>query len=246
MTRVKRLIRSATFLTLWLGTSFFASYPAQARTTVLFNPPRGGAPQQTRGGASRGDLACTPDQATSELRLIALTPKSTYGLTLADHPSVFAYIPPTSAPAIFFNLKDEQGQVIYQTTLPLVSESASEGGVIRVDLPKSIPALELNKPYQWSMAVLCTGRLLPDSPFISSWVQRTESSPELTQQVTAAAPFDQATLYAANGIWYDTLTTLADLRQQHPDNADLTSTWATLLDSVELGTVSSAPFIEHP
>jgi len=207
---------------------------------VTFNPPRGGAPSQTRGGASRGDIACSRD-ATSrqEQQFVALTPTSNYGLTLADRPTFLAYIPPTTAHEAFFVLKGEDGQVYYQNTLPI----PSEGGVMRLPLPEAAPSLEVGKSYQWGMAILCSGRLRPDSPFISSWIQRTALDAALVNRLNTVSPIERAALYGANGIWYDALATLADLRMQQPENTTFSSTWETLLNSVELNRVATAPLL---
>jgi hypothetical protein len=206
--------------------------------SVTFNPPRGGAPRQTIGGASRGDVACSPGTASQqEQPFTALIPTSNYGLTLSHHPTFLAYIPPTSAQTAFFTLKDESGQVQYQSTFPI----PTNGGIVRFTLPTTTPGLEAGKLYQWGMAILCTGRLRPDSPFISSWIKRTQPSTNLTNQLAIASPLNRAAAYGANGIWYDTLATLAELRTQKPDNSTLTSIWQKLLESAELGRVAQAP-----
>jgi len=242
MNKLKRSHLSVLILTkLWLGCSLLSVLPVQAGTPVTFNPPRGGAPQQTRGGASRGEV-CGQPQADTASQLVALTPPSGYGLTLKAHPTFFVYIPPTSTKEAFFSLRDESGQVAYQATLPI----AAAGGVMRIDVPDTAPALEVGKSYQWGIALLCSGRLRPDSPFITSWIQRSQPSGEVAHAVDAAPSLEQAALYGSSGIWYDALSTLADLRQQQPHDAALTTVWQNLLNSVELNSVSSALFSSAP
>ncbi len=208
--------------------------PAYAGSTVTFNPPRGGAPQQTRGGASRGD---------TEPQLIALTPHSASGLTLKAYPTFFVYIPPTAAQKAFFSLRDEAGQVTYQTTLSIADLPIASGGILRVDLPDNAPALQVGKSYQWGIALLTSGKLRPDSPFITSWIQRRQPS---TIIADAEPSLENAALYGSSGIWYDALSTLADLRQQQPNDVELTTIWQNLLNSAELNSVPSALLLKAP
>lgn len=162
---------------------------------------------------------------------------SNYGLTIAERPTFFVNIPPTSAQQAFFSLKDEMGKVHYQAIVPVVSK----GKVMRFTLPQATLPLVVGKRYQWGVATLCSGKLKPDSPFVSSWIQRVEPSTKLVAQITQATPIDRASLYGSNGIWYDTLTTIADMRQQQPNNLTLVSTWSELLSSVGLSEIVSQP-----
>jgi hypothetical protein len=204
---------------------------------AAFNPPGGSAPSG-RGGASRGEVACSANPIEFSRRFVPLTPvDSNYGLTLSEHPTFFVNIPPSSAQKAFFSLKDETGKVHYQTVLPI----NQQGGIMRIALPQSVSPLMINRRYQWGVATLCSGKLKPDSPFVSSWVQRVEPSTTLINELAKSTPIDRAAVYSTNGIWYDTLTTIADTRQQQPNNATLLSTWSTLLKSVGLSEIASQP-----
>lgn len=215
---------------------------SDANISVTFTPPGGDAPYQTRGGASRGDVACTQNTSDTEQKFTPLTPTSSYGLTFSEHPVFFAYIPPTSAQAAFFSLTDEQGEVYYQTTMPI----PTTGGLVEVAIPDTSPPLEVGKSYQWGMAILCSGRLRPDSPFISSWVKRTELSVDLANRLNAASPLEQAALYGGHGIWYDTLAKLVELRTEQPTDPTLSANWDRLLHSVGLDAVAATPVFVQP
>ncbi|MEM9213460.1 MAG: DUF928 domain-containing protein [Cyanobacteria bacterium P01_F01_bin.150] len=199
---------------------------------VTFVPPNGDAPRETRGGAAR-DSSCLQTEETQS-SLTALVPQSNYGLTTQSHPTFVVYMPSVPTGSVFFNLRDEQGQSVYETFLPV----QDIGGVITIEMPKDAPSLEVGKNYEWGIAVPCSARLRPDSPFVSGWVQRIaddsiEYSPnELNSSLEEASQYGQA------GIWYDMLALLAYLKESAPENSSVSSNWQNVLQSVNLGEVS--------
>lgn len=219
---------------LGLGAELLASPKAEAR--IPFNPPSTGAPIG-RGGASRGDATCSPTPSVFSRQFIPLTPaQSNSGLTVRPHPTLLAYVPPSSASTAFFSLKDENGRIHYQTTVPL-----SKGGVVKITIPQSARPLALGKQYSWGLAVLCSGELGPNSPFVTSWIQRVPPSAQMAAHLSQSASIEQATLYGTQGIWYDTLATLFTLKQQQPGDVNLRSTWRDLLSAVGLSEVAAEP-----
>lgn len=207
------------------------TYPqlAQARP-VSFKPPAGsGTPRTSQGGASRGNV-CSVGSLKSNQKLSLLLPASNIGLTASARPTFFSYLPPTSAKKIFFSLRDEQGQVHYQATLPITGQEE----VIRIQLPETVANLEANKDYQWGVAILCGNRLRADSPRVSGWVRHTPPSRELAAQLTSSSPLQQAALYGENGFWFDTLRSLDEARVHRTNDTSLISSWKQLLDSVGL------------
>ena len=211
-----------------------------AMAGLAFNPPGGGAPQGTRGGASRGDMCIQNPTLPSPQQFMVLTPTdSNYGLTLKERPQFFAYVPSTSARQAFFSLRDENGGVIYQTRFAI----ARSGGIIQLSLPQSVPALEVGKSYQWGIAILCSDKLRADSPFVSAWIKRTQPTEKLVEQLKQPPSLEQAKLYGTSGIWYDTLTVLAELKLKQANNASLADAWKDLLGTVGLGEVASEPMV---
>ena len=55
---------------------------------------------------------------------------------------------------------------------------------------------------------------------------------------------ERANIYALSGSFTDTLTNLAQLRHQRPNDADLKTDWQGLLGSVNLEGIIDAPLIE--
>lgn len=198
---------------------------------VTFVPPNGDAPRETRGGAAR-DSSClqTEDADTS---LTALVPQSNYGLTSQTHPVFLVYMPSVPTGSIFFNLRDEQGQSVYETFLPVNNAT----GVVTIEMPKDAPALEVGKNYEWGVAVPCSARLRPDSPFVSGWVQRIGEGDSSMSDLNSS--LDHAYQYGQQGLWYDMIALLAELKDVSPESTMIHSNWDNVLQSANLSNVDS-------
>jgi Domain of Unknown Function (DUF928) len=230
---------------------------------VLFQPaPTRRAPQGTSGGASRGDLFVpaasqgAPTQTVgassrvgslpSELTtantpntMLALLPQSFYGTTLTAKPTFLVYVPASSAKSAMFSLKDEAGNQVSQVTVPI----SGAAGVLTIDLPSSTPALEVDKNYQWFLALKIDGNLTPSTPYVDGWVRRIKPSPELAAALKQVDGIKRATVLGQNGVWYDCVATLATLRMQQPARSTLEQSWSELLSSVNLQQISQAPML---
>ena len=79
---------------------------------------------------------------------------------------------------------------------------------------------------------------------IRGWIQRVEISPDLRQKLATAREDKIPTIYADAGIWYDALSSLAQLRQKYPDEPKYRQQWGELLQSVGLGELADKPILD--
>lgn len=212
-------------------------------------PPKGRA----KGGADRGECitAKTPLTAlvptweqsvtVSPTRTVKVT--NVWGQTVASHPTIWFYVPYTSRseyPAEFI-LQDSDNNNLYKTAIPLPANP----GVIGVRLPTNEPGLEPGKAYRWYFKVFCSLQRSQPSISVEGWVQRIGLAAGLKQKLEAAMPPQKAALYAANGIWYDALSAIADLRLKDPKNPALANDWTSLLQALEADkTLASEPLVK--
>ena len=203
----------------------------------------GSAPKQTAGGASRDATAyVNPAEATQyPAALMALVPQEFYGTTLSDRPSILVYLPESNAEEAVFSLKDESGQLIYQTVLPI----SGEAGIARIQLPASVPALDVGKNYQWLTALKIDGRLSPSTPYVDGWIQRIAPTAEMTAALNKPNAIARAEALANVGIWYDSASALAEAIEQKPDHEASRKNWQELLTSVGLQSIQSAPMLQY-
>ncbi|XHX78914.1 MAG: DUF928 domain-containing protein [Stenomitos frigidus ULC029] len=239
------------YLTLLVPCLTLPGLPAQARPaasppkiaspskiSLKFKVPKRGAPRSTAGGASRG--SCTAaNKPPSQLALKSLMPNTRLGLTFAERPSFFVYVPQSSAQtAGFLLLSDDDTEVVYETTFALPPTA----GVVRFDLPNDAPAMQVGKQYHWYITTLCnTTTGLSGSPTVEGWLERILPDAALTKALQKTLPGNRPNLYAEAGIWHETLSTLADLRQQYPQNTRFLQDWREVLQSVGLDAVAAAP-----
>lgn len=237
------------------STSINAQSLKSPSAVVHFAPPPApnkGVPSGRRqGGSSRGDCplpagnqpltAIVPATTMHSNRKPGTNPAlgtwdAVWGLTASASPTFLFYVPYSLTPKLpaLFILQDEQGNNIYQTSL---TASSTYPSIVKVRLPATTP-LQAGKMYHWYFVIDCH----PDAPpQVDGWVQRTVVSPILSNQLQKTSPRQRVALYAANGVWYDALTTLAQLRSAYPQDVAFASDWRSLLSSVGLKMIASEP-----
>jgi hypothetical protein len=204
------------------------------------NPPGDPTPTNTVGGGTRSGGACPQDSAPLAPSVTPLMPATRRGLTVAKHPTFFVYVPQTSAQKALFVLKDDKEDYYYQKIVSIPRTA----GIVSFKLPSDAPAIEIGKSYQWFFIMICGERIRPDSPTVEGRIERIEPNPSLSRQLNTLLPLERAALYGKDGIWYDTLTTLAKLRRSQPNNVTLAANWQDLLTSVGLEAIATKPLLE--
>lgn len=185
-----------------------------------------GRPGRRAGGGSRSP--CPP----IEPPLTALMPVTNWGKTVAERPTFWFYVPysPQAAPAGEFVLQEEGGNDVYRTPFTLPKTP----GFVSFSTPSTEAPLEINKSYRWYFKLYCEPQKASAPVFVEGWVQRVALTPELESQLRSAKAREYG-VYAANGIWYDAVASLAQLRLINPLNSRLDNDWANLLGSRGVG-----------
>lgn len=212
--------------------------PSTTVASVTFEPAGDEQPDDTAGGASRDGGICSQDAQVGP-SVTPLRPATDSELTVAEHPTFFVYVPQTSANKALFVLKDEAENYYYEKTIS-ISRTA---GIVSFKLPDDAPALEIGKTYQWSFVVICGEAIRPDNPGVEGRIQRVAANPALSQ-LKSLSPVQRAALYGKNGIWYDTVTSLAEQRRSQPNDLTLAATWEKLLKSVGLEAIATKPLLQ--
>jgi len=171
-------------------------------------------------------------------------PMDVWGLTTAEHPTFWFYVPYTKDVANLsaeFVLQDSEENDVYRQAIALPPKP----GVMSVPLPSTVAPLEVNKTYRWHFKVHCNQQQTASSPVqVEGDIQRVSLQPSVAQQLAAATdPREKIAIYAASGIWYDSLNMLAQLRLANPKDVSLATDWQSLLQSIKLQQLATTPLL---
>ena len=209
------------------------------RHLITFQPPEGSRPRQTVGGASRGEQ-CPLDSMEQDLSLTPLLPSGSPSLTMESRPTFMVYVPQTSATSALLSIRDADEDYDYQTMVSI----GNRAGIVSVSVPEDAPALDVNHEYQWSLILMCDNKLRPDSPVAKGDIMRIADNGYLNAKLAKANKLESAAIYGSAGLWYDTLSSLAELKSSNPKDTDISANWESLLASVGLSNVAKAEFVE--
>jgi Domain of Unknown Function (DUF928) len=210
-------------------------------TQIIFNdpvPPNQGSPNgRQRGGASRGP--CRQFEA-----LTALVPSKNgmvWGKTTSDRPTFWFYLPNqlTAQTPVEFVLQDDADNYVYNTRF---TAPETRSGLISLAVPSTVKSLEVGKSYSWTLSVYCDSAKPSNSVFVKGTIQRVSLDAALQNRLQGSTPIEQVNLYAANGIWFEALNTLANLYRLNPGERQLASAWGNLLQQVNLVSLVQVPF----
>jgi hypothetical protein len=246
-------IALAVALMLGLAVNVPARVQAQSRPDSLtsklpdqwqFRAPRGPgdeSPVRREGGATRN-----PNSCITENDLISLVPASV-GATTAEYPTVYWYMPQTSASAVEFMLRDaNQQDVDVYSTKYLLAKSAkgvveNTPRIMSLSLPafSNLSPLKIGQEYQWTLKLTCADPVdVSDDPWVDGKIQRVAADPALVRRISQATPQERVALYAQARLWYETLSTLIELQRDQPNNREVAEALDKLLTSVELDKIS--------
>ncbi|KAB8321100.1 DUF928 domain-containing protein [Tolypothrix campylonemoides VB511288] len=196
------------------------------------NIPKKGLPGRRENGGTRRESCMF-----GELPLLALLlPPTNIGLTTAAYPRFFWYTPKNTAQKVNFTLHkvNETGQrtLVYNTSF----QPSRESGVTSLALPsQTIPPLEINQLYQFSVSLICGQDASPNSVItVYGWVQRVALSNNVESTLKQLSRRERISVYAQQGLWFDLVSTLADLRACNFSDPTLLATWVSVVKQTAL------------
>lgn len=237
---ILRLFSALLTLSVLVAPNLTTSVRSQNPVTTFEPPPGRDTPRGgTAGGGARPVAsACSPSRnAVKTATLTALSPGRHLGLTQSLRPKLLVYVPPTSAQTMEFSLFDEKMKGVYQMNLPV----ANRTGLVSIELPENAPSLVKDKPYYWTVALVCNPNERTEDMVVGGWIERAELKESLQQELAQAKGIERVSLYAKQGFWYDAVNTLVEMQQTEPGNLAIARSWAELLKSVGLDAIANLP-----
>lgn len=192
--------------------------------------PGRGTPPTDNGTGSRGD--CKYKDIPPLTRLVG---SNNLALTVNEYPTFWVYVPytPREAPSGEFSLQDGDNDV-YRTRFQLPATP----GIVSISLASTTKPLQVGKTYRWYFEIKCpqleSSDELPAS--VTGVVRRVTRSSDLESELNAAKlPLERVATYARHHLWYETLTELAQLRLNKPQNPTFENAWVELLRDKNIG-----------
>lgn len=230
------------FLSLWISTT-----PAESQAdrcvseNIKFIPsttvsPELGTPPSTIGIGSRGGCL----SSTENHPLKSLTGIPPLHTTVRADPTFWFYLPYTASTTLVAEFSLQRGkQEVYRTPVQLPQQP----GIVSLQVPESEASLQVGHSYRWYLDVLCTEDL-STSISITGVIERIDPPETLSRSLAAATcEIEQVAAYADQGIWHETLTELAAIRRQRPQDSSVEGIWNQLLGDHPS---SLAPIIQEP
>lgn len=196
------------------------------------DPPDKGTPPTKEGTGSRGDCLYKQNQ----LPLTRLVGDRHLQLTVNERPTFWIYTPYTRQDANNGEFSLQHGDdEVYRIRFELPTKP----GIVGIKLPSTVSPLEVNKSYRWYIDIECPNAEKPQDTStpasLTGRVQRITPSTQLVNKLnTATKPLERIKIYAKHGIWYETLTELAALRLNEPQNLTLKKVWIELLSQPKI------------
>lgn len=180
------------------------------------------------------------------IRLTALVPQSNFGTTVAEYPKFFFYIPDADVAGTeaVLILRNDQQDEVYQKTVTLKAQDSDS--IISIDLSgsPSLPPLEVGQSYSWEFGLILHKTDQSANPYVSGSITRVEANSEIKGILQQGFVPKQPSVYATNGIWYESLASLAQLRCTNPNDASIVSDWQSLLQQVGLPEIAKKPLAQ--
>ena len=192
---------------------------AQPHDTIIYEPPKRGAPGGREGAGTRG--------LRDALTLAVLAPKDHTGLTTQEQPVLYWYLSQETQHPVDIILTDRQSvKPLLETRLhpPL------QPGIQLVRLADYNIRLAPGVAYKWSVSLITDSTQHSRDIVTAGTIERIDPPDALRSQLIHADKRTSARLYATDGLWYDTIATLSELIDAVPQDTQLRQQRATLLD----------------
>ncbi|BAZ10739.1 hypothetical protein NIES4071_25620 [Calothrix sp. NIES-4071] len=210
---------------------------------ILRRPPiNRGAPTDRRGAGTRGECPAVSMASTGLVPIVSSNnSKYVIGNTATEYPTFWFYIPynAQNINSVKFAVIDDKDQSLTKEPIPV--NISGTPGIISFTLPKTEQPLKPGQDYHWYLLIDCNPQSRSEDVAIEGLVRLEPPDAEFKKRLEVATEREKAALYAQQGYWYDTITTLGILRRQQPKDTTLIEDWKTLLNSQELTDIAAEP-----
>jgi hypothetical protein len=200
-------------------------------------------PQESLPGKRQSDKMTRGDSCPQGLsEITALIPTTTMGRILSAQPTFFFYVPVSLNKTVEFELADSNDNTIYQKTFTMIVDRPGIISLTPGTASRPLP-LEVGKNYHWYLTIKCDANDNSGNIIISGWLSRVALPPQLVSQLEKSSLTDRLNIYYQEALWYEALSTLAQLRYNGSRDGDFFQKWQEILNAVKLGPIATQPLV---
>ena len=204
-----------------------ANLTSTTGATVVYTPPRRGAPVRRVGGGTR-----TTDISTTTVSVLA---PEAVGLTTQEQPTLYWYLSDTVENRVVVTVVDEE---VIDPLLELTLTAPEKPGIQALDLANLGVRLETDRRYEWEVALIDDSGYRYKDVYARGAIERVDASAELEAKLQGRAPMEKAKVLAEAGIWYDAVDELSRAIARSPDATSFRAQRRSLLTQVKLDEVA--------
>lgn len=163
----------------------------------------------------------------------------TYLTTPSGHRTFWVHIAGVPSGRGFFSLQNMDISIplierqVYETEFVFNGET----GIVGIQLPADMLPLESNALYVWSVAISCDS--IDRRRYLS-----TRNAVTVMPEMALPPRTEQLEFFMDKGIWYDTLSFMAEDLYANLSDEALASRFTALLESVGLSEIANAPIVQ--
>ena len=208
---------------------------ANASPAPFYVPPVKPNSASSRGSGSRG---CNQAILGKSDLVTLLIPSQEYvAQTGSAHPTfLWSLSDAVSVPVEFTLVKPGVAKPIFVKRV-----ASAQAGIVEVKLPAVAPELKPGEIYRWSVSLICNNKRPSANPLFYSWIERVETSTQLSSQMAEVPKDDaygRALVYGKAGLWYDMIAELNKAKAANPQDPRIPKDFNTLITQVDLETVA--------
>lgn len=197
-------------------------------------------PGRLVGGGTRSS---NPNCRFDEIPLMAMAPPRSIGLTAQASPTLYFYLPAmeTIQEAEFVLIDSANDTVVYEETLNI----GNRAGIMGVTIPseRAETPVETDRNYQWYFSIVCNPTDRSEDIIVEGAMRWTKIDQALASQLNQKTPLEKVNLYLEAELWFDAMSTLAELRSNGTEDPEVSEAWIQLLESADLGVLVQEPVI---
>ena len=196
-----------------------------------------GLPSNRRDGGSRGNCMAKGKD------FVALVPDRPVNLTASISSQLFFYVPQTEEPkTVEFVVRTKDDQLVHEAFL----KTTGQAGIMSVAIPDQVKdnLSESHGDYHWYLSMICDPNHRSRDIVLEGWIEHVELNKSVKERIELSTDLEKSHLLQQEGVWYDALSVLAELKKSDSDLISIRAEWSQLLESIGLEELASEPLIK--